>query len=130
MLEMARQAGSTPMNRVVHDVRTNRVMISENGASFEQAPAAIASMFTGVSYRDPGLLDPVTAENAEVRSMLSQLIDYYWPELLEHSRIDAALDAMIRSIHHPTSQRTLLRLSTNYERWDRIIESLFDSFEE
>jgi hypothetical protein len=129
ILQEMRQQGGTPMV-IMHDINTGKVTSSEDGGPFQPAHAAIRSMVTGAPYRDPGLVDPATADDDGLRTMLRYLIDYYRDDLLEDPNFDEAIEATIRAIHSPSSQATLARIPDNYQRWDRIVEAFLDSFDE
>ncbi|TXN73440.1 hypothetical protein [Methylobacterium sp. WL6] len=126
--EMRRQGGVPTV--IMHDVNTGAVTSSENGGPFMPTHAAIRSIVMGVPYRDPGLVDPATAEDDEVGSMLRYFTDYYRGDLLNHPYFDEAIKATIRGIHRPSVRQMLSDLEDNYQRWNRVVEAFLEAFDE
>lgn len=125
----ALRAAGKPIAHILVDEDTDEVFISEGlGQPYQKAPAAIREMVTGIPARDPAEVDPVIAaaalrdpilrsrHAAEVREMLLHLIGFYRPALMQHPRLDPALDAFIELA---TKHRTkLAAYPTVYKRWD------------
>ena len=58
--------------------------------------------------------------------MMRYLVDYYHADLLTHPAFDRVLEEMAAVIHSPTARKRLSALTSNYDRWDLLIESVVD----
>ncbi|GJD94791.1 hypothetical protein [Methylobacterium iners] len=113
----------TKFMHVVQDMETGLVYASDHGGPYERAHAFITQMVTGKPYRDPGPLNPLTADPSEVASMLEYLVIEFRPDLEDHPRLGRACEALAGNMGSSNNQKVLGDCETNYDRWDIMLET-------
>ncbi|ACK85543.1 hypothetical protein [Methylorubrum extorquens] len=121
-----------PIRLVIHNEDTGQVLMMDPEGNLAIAPGAIRELVTGEPWRDPGTLNPIAthavrrskkrlaAHEAEVRSMLLQLVRYHEPELGRHPSANDFIDEIIAKLRKPYIRGGLSALSDNCERWETI----------
>lgn len=118
--------------------------MSEDGGPLKKAHPYITAMIMGTSYLDPGNHNPLPSINVcsdpikklKHNKFVDEMLDYLfsiietinkYPDCPSYPYVKSKF---INALYQPISRKVLSDKSTNYDRWDSLINNITDVLDE